>query len=269
MGDEFNPASRLRPPSRSALEHGVNKVYRWVGVAVGLSLVLLVIVLWWQRDREESVPMPDFASIENTDEKKATFFNFLRPFIEKANAELLADREILLDLSGQSRLSSRDEAWLRETAQRFGFEIAEGDPLPESLVKDLLVRVDKIPASLALAQAALESGWGTSRFARQGNNLFGIWCYEPGCGIVPKRRPPGRTYEVKRYATPENSFLDYMENLNSNSAYRELWRIRASLRSDGQPIRGTALAAGLTRYSQEGWEYVEKVRSMIRSNGLE
>ena len=216
--------------------------------------------------------MPDFQDIDDISERKAAFFSFLEPFSEDANRAIRRDRARLLAAERRflnGPLGRREIRWLRQQMEAYGIEADPDAPLDGEALEKLELRMDIIPPSLALAQAALESGWGTSRFAQQGNNLFGIWCYEPGCGIVPERRPAGATYEVKSYPTPRQSFEDYMRNLNSNAAYRSLWLIREQRRLNGEPITGYALAEGLYRYSQEEWAYVSKVQNLILNNNLE
>ena len=132
----------------------------------------------------------------------------------------------------------------------------------------LLRRVDVVPPSLALAQAANESAWGTSRFARDGNNYFGQWCFEQGCGLVPKRRDEGRAHEVATFSSPVESVERYMANLNTHDAYRPLRERREQLRESEAPITGIQLAAGLEKYSERGEEYIAELRSMIRFNNL-
>jgi Bax protein len=132
----------------------------------------------------------------------------------------------------------------------------------------LLHRVDILPPSLVLAQAATESGWGTSRFAREGNNLFGQRTYRPGNGIVPANRPDGETHEVKRFGTLFESVRSYMRNLNTHLAYRELRDLRAQLRRSGRPLSGALLADGLNAYSTRSSDYITDVRAIIRANDL-
>lgn len=232
-----------------------------------LALILLLFILPWSCHRQ----LPDFSGIDDINERKAAFFSFLQPFTDEANAEILDQREHLQTLAERMEfapLSRRDIRFVRYLAAEYGLELAEDEPPTPEILDKLLLRVDIIPPSLALAQAALESGWGTSRFAREGNNLFGIWCYEPGCGIVPKRRPAGASYEVKAYRSPRESFTDYMRNLNTNRAYESLWQLRQTARSEDRELTGVYLADGLYRYSQEGWGYVSKVQGLIRSNQL-
>ena len=252
--------------SESKRQHWLNP-----GILIGILVVavfLIFILIPIQLDRS----LPNFSKIDDISERKAAFFDFLKPFVDRANSDILRQRERLESLQGQVSdrpLGRRSDRWVRELAAGYGLELDADSPVTAGTVADLLDRVDLIPPSMALAQAALESGWGTSRFARKGNNLYGIWCYEPGCGIVPERRPAGASYEVKKYRTPKESFEDYIHNLNTNRAYESLWQIRDSLRREGKPITGIALADGLYRYSQEGWGYVGKVQRVIQSNDLQ
>ena len=215
--------------------------------------------------------LPDFEAIDDMDARKAAFFSFLDPYVEQVNREILRQRARLARVEerlGRGPLDRRNERWLRETATAYGVGLLDDEAPSPALIDRLRLRIDIIPESMALAQAALESGWGTSRFARQGNNLFGIWCYEPGCCIVPRHRPEGADYEVAAFRSPRDAFRAYSRNLNSNPAYESMWLIRQQLRREGQVISGLLLADGLYRYSQEQWGYVEKVKSVIRSNDL-
>ena len=253
--------------------HNRGYLFRLLGIA-GLCLVLLVILILLIVRGPIAVTgpsLPDFAEITDTSERKAAFFTFLDPFVKAADAEIQEQRARLKKVGkrvGKGHLNRRDDRWIRLVAADYKVEIDPESPVESSHVTELLRRVDIIPPSLALAQAALESGWGTSRFAQQGNNLFGIWCYTPGCGIVPLQRPAGATYEVTKYESPRESFEDYIQNLNSNRAYQALWELRENLRADGRPVTGLDLVDGLYRYSEEGWTYVGKIQRVIRTNDL-
>lgn len=236
-----------------------------IPVAAIVLIVALIPVSPWRE-------LPDFGEIDDIDERKAAFFEYLGPFVDRSDFDILRQRERLQAVRGQltdSPMSRRSERLVRQLAEAYELELDPDSPVSAEQLDSLLDRVDIIPQSLALAQAALESGWGTSRFAQQGNNLYGVWCYEPGCGIVPKRRPAGASYEVKKYRSPKESFDDYIQNLNTNPAYESLRQIRASLRREGKPLTGLALSDGLYRYSQEGWGYVGKIQRLIRSNNLQ
>ena len=132
-----------------------------------------------------------------------------------------------------------------------------------------MLKIDEIPASLVLAQSANESGWGTSRFATQAKNMFGIWCFREGCGVKPLRREAGRKYEVAKYNTVEESVEAYMLNINSHRAYRELRNIRSTARATDNNLSGIALAEGLAGYSARGEQYVKEIKQLIRVNKLQ
>ncbi|MDQ8187503.1 glucosaminidase domain-containing protein [Pelagicoccus sp. SDUM812002] len=251
----------------------------WMFAAAGLSLLFIAVYSAFSvveniiEDSEhyEEVHLPNFAAITTGNDRKQAFFDFLEPFVAEANGNILEERAAALKLEAyferNGRLNgSRMEAF---NDQRQIYKLDPVESASSRSFEELLNRVDTIPASLALAQAAIESGWGTSRFARQGNNLFGMWCYEPGCGLVPKRRSPGKTHEVTVYRSPRESFLAYLRNLNTGSAYTALRDIRAAHRENGVEPTGRDLAPGLVRYSQERWTYVDKVRGMISANGLD
>ncbi len=239
-----------------------------LGVGCGLVAALLVIVII--RTGPPATNLPDFTSFENVGEKKEAFFNFLLPIVERENGRILSSRKKLEEFTGRfldgKRISRGKKKWLNRLAEQY--DLPEQDSLSEEFFTQLLTRVDIIPASLALAQAANESGWGTSRFAVKGNNLFGIWCYTPGCGIVPRRRASGATHEVKKYKDISGCVEDYLRNLNKNRAYMELRSIRARERRSGNLPSGYRLASGLVRYSSRGQAYVEEIQSTIRINGL-
>nr|WP_285817562.1 glucosaminidase domain-containing protein [Echinimonas agarilytica] len=127
-------------------------------------------------------------------------------------------------------------------------------------------RINTVPVALALAQAAKESGWGTSRFARQGNNLFGQWCFSKGCGLVPLQRKPGAKHEVATFDSPAYSVDAYVRNINANGAYQLLRQHRQSLQNQAMPELVKALILGLGSYSERGQAYVHEVDAMIDNN---
>lgn len=217
----------------------------------------------------EGQDLPDFSSYANVDKRKRAFFEFLRPIARSVNDEIRAIRRRLKDLAGEvaeGELARSDRIWVREMADRYRVEKAER-PLRE-VAAGLLRKVDVIPVSLVLAQGAKESAWGRSRFAKEGNNLFGEWCFSPGCGMVPRQRDSGKTHEVEVFPSVRAAVASYVHNLNSHPEYRQLRGIRASLRQAGRPVSGMALAAGLHGYSAQGSDYVASVRAIIRYNRL-
>lgn len=237
---------------------------------------ILAIIAWGQCSRTPSgLPfgsdrLPDFSNYADTEEKKLAFFNFLAPHIEAVNADVLEDRRRLQEI--RTRLAAGDDPgwldrrWLGHTADRYELEMP--DPVDLAFLDLMLRRADVIAPSLIMAQAANESAWGTSRFARLGNNLFGMRTHDTGSGIVPRRRAAGATWEVAAYDSVRESIAAYVHNLNTHSSYQHLRRIRRDLRRKDRTLSGTALAGGLVRYSEKGYEYVAIIRSMIRSNDL-
>jgi Bax protein len=216
----------------------------------------------------ETIPA-DINSSVSTAAKKRTFFMGLLPMVLLVNQEIENDRteiQEILERRSESRLQTDDRERLSEISKRYGLR---GNPFVDHRTRSrLLRRVDTIPPALVLAQAANESGWGTSRFAREGNNLFGQWTFKPGSGIVPKGRPPGATYEVRKFPSLYQSIRSYMNNLNRHGAYRKLREIRYELRKSGQPVSGMELAKGLLKYSQRGEEYIREIQAMIHQNKL-
>jgi Bax protein len=235
----------------------------WLLGGVGLALAVLVATLSLLSRKG----MPDFREYEAGPDRKGEFLGFLRPMIEAENARVLEDRRRLEELAERADLGWLDRWWLDGLAGDYGLDPEESDD--EALVEALRLRVDAVPVSLALAQAAKESGWGTSRFARKGYNLFGQRCYEPGCGLVPRSRDPGRRHEVAAFASPEESVASYVRNINTHDGYQGFREERARLRAAGQRLSGVLLADELDRYSERREDYIREVKRMIRVNDLE
>jgi len=210
--------------------------------------------------------LPDFTRYQGTAERKRAFFSFLYPRIVLANSRILLEREYLDFLAGKGTLTDRELAWLSEHASRLRIEEENGSDAQFALLRK---RLDVIPPSLILAQAANESAWGTSRFAVEGNNLFGQWCFTRGCGLVPLNRADRADHEVAVFASPFQSVRAYIQNLNRHPAYQQVRDIRQQDRLAGRALSGTDLAAGLLAYSERGAEYIEEIRTMIRHNNLE
>lgn len=210
-------------------------------------------------------PLPDFSVYSDVTEKKAAFFSFLYPRIVLANSRVLIERENLLMLQAMPELGEIEKTWLAAQAKRLRVDAKLGS---KAMYTALLSRLDIIPPSLVLAQAANESAWGTSRFAREGNNLFGQWCFSSGCGLVPASRNEGASHEVARFQSPYGSVRAYVQNLNRHASYKSLRNLREQHRKADQFPSGIALAAGLQHYSERGQPYVQEIRSMVRYNNL-
>ena len=218
--------------------------------------------------RDDSGTLPDFTGIKDIERRKNEFFAFLQPLVRAENERLLEVRRRLGYIHDHVRfhrpLNRQDSRWLSEMVDEFRSPVT--DPTAPEFWDELLRRVDALPEELVLVQAANESAWGTSRFARQGNNLFGQWCFQPGCGMVPAGRPQGATYEVASFESVAESIGSYMHNLNTGKVYDELRRLRAASRATGQDPDAAELAKGLTRYSERGMAYVTEIRAMLRHN---
>lgn len=247
--------------------------YLFVTYAAGC----LVLALWLSSLNSQAIvskpklgPLPDFSSIQDTKTKKLAFFNYLRPAIEQQNEHYLILREnissIKIHLDSGKRISNADKKLITQLGKRY--RVNDELPLAQQ-VDALLRRVDIIPESMVLAQAAMESGWGSSRFAREANNLFGQWCFTQGCGLVPSRRTSGKKHEVKLFSSVDAAIADYFRNINSHPAYKKVRQIRADERLAKQDISGYKMVAGLDKYSIKGQVYIDELRSMIRGNKLE
>lgn len=207
----------------------------------------------------------DMVSIRLVEQRKRAFIKSVLPLVLRANDAVLVERRHLKAVIGHLRagraLSLSQQAWLADLADRYGGEASD----PEALLK----RVDVVPISLALAQAAEESGWGTSRFARQGNAVFGQWTWDTEIGIVPRDRPRGRNHLVRKFPALQHSVSAYVANLNSNPAYAAFREARARKRQKGEQLVGAALAGHLTAYSERGAAYVRTLRTIIGQNDLQ
>lgn len=261
--------------------HSEQNKERAVAVLTGLSLILLIVVVTTvaptQRP-ETPAPLaldpiaifPDFGAISNVNVKKQQFFDYLEDYVNSENERVLSLREELLPLAEMSQkdiaFSEREVEWLLEVAETYNLD-SEDSPDSE-LLNELMLRVDVLPPSLVLAQAANESAWGTSRFALEGNNLFGQWCFVEGCGIVPRRRASGATHEVKSFDSVAGAVSAYFTNINTNQSYEYLRELRADMREEDQTIDSMVLAFGLGRYSQRGDHYVDEVQNIIMQNDL-
>ncbi|MCR9260279.1 MAG: glucosaminidase domain-containing protein [Pseudomonadaceae bacterium] len=240
-----------------------NKLVAGIAALVILGTITGV---WMQRP----MPLPDFEH-PVVEVKKQAFFDYLSPAIEHINEEIRAERTWLLELAQPeeiNNLSLLQAEQLQTLASDYDLDPQAVDS-NQSLVEELLLRIDVIPKSLALVQAAKESGWGSSRFARHGYNLFGQQCFDKGCGFTPAERKAGRSHEVAEFDSVESAVRAYMHNLNTHYRYQGFRELRAQLRQQDEALTGTRLAHGLNAYSERGKVYIEEIIALIRHNGLE
>jgi Bax protein len=199
---------------------------------------------------------------------KAKFVQQILPIIQQENRRLIKLRYRILNtfilLNRGYQLKPQDKDWLISLAKKYK---VKGDPLTEIKSRvEILKKVDIIPVSLALAQAANESAWGQSRFSIEANNLFGIWTFNKKNGLKPKERDEGKKHLVRKFEHIDESIQYYMLTLNRHAAYRKMRNIRQQLRNSELPITGDAMAKGLEKYSEKGTEYVELIQNLIRQN---
>ena len=236
---------------------------------VAFTFLLACIIVIYRSLNPAFLELPDFQNYSAGAERKAAFITFLEPMVVARNKNLLKQRaelgSIAEKISNDKSPNWADKRFLDQLATLYHIDKTEfaGN---EQLLNTLLYMVDVIPPALVVAQAANESAWGTSRFAREANNLFGQWCYTKGCGLIPKARTPGSSHEVRAFENVEESIAGYFLNLNTHEQYAMLRDIRQSLRNSGQSVTATSLADGLLYYSERREAYVKDIKSMIRIN---
>ncbi|KAB0482693.1 glucosaminidase domain-containing protein [Vibrio sp. IB15] len=214
---------------------------------------------------------PDFAAIEDVNEKKDTFFSYLRSSINIENKRITKERAFLTKLSeaGMNNVDSEDASYAKRLGKLYSLPVPSTG-IDDAWLKEMLNRVNVLPEALVLTQAANESAWGTSRFATKANNYFGHWCYTKGCGLVPLQRNEGSSHEVATFSSSQESVHRYFMNLNRNRAYADLRAIRAKLAAQGDDLltteTATELTNGLLKYSERGSDYVTDLQAMIRHN---
>ncbi|MGB1262611.1 MAG: glucosaminidase domain-containing protein [Cognaticolwellia sp.] len=214
-----------------------------------------------------NVSLPDFAGIRDVKEKKRQFFAFIKPAVLAENKRILSIRieveRLIAQLTLEEPFSDEEHALVAKLIKQY--RVSKKFSLLRQLY-ELQLKIDIIPPALVLVQAANESAWGTSRFARIGLNFFGVWCYKKGCGMVPSGRNVGAKHEVAAYDSVEQGVARYLKNINTNSAYVVFRTIRGQLREQDQTLAPEILATGLMPYSERGTDYVLELTEMIRHN---
>ena len=197
--------------------------------------------------------------IENTKKRKEFFIQIVLPLIIKENSNIRIDRKNLFKIINKSNNTNLEKQWLGKKYKQYG--VVPGD------LSSLKIRMDEIPVSLAIAQAAKETGWGTSRFAQEGNALFGQWTWS-GEGLKPKEAKEGEGHKVMKFNVLQASVRAYQRNLNTHSTYRDFRRARAELRDLGKPLDSLELSKYLNKYAETGNQYVEVLQKIIKQNKL-
>lgn len=206
---------------------------------------------------------PDFYyKIKNTQKQKQAFTNIMLPLIDNENQKIMALREKIINIFNDPNLllNTKELAFLAKVAKNYKIK----DILNE---KEYLIKIDKIPPSLALAQAAIESGWGKSRFVKEANNIFGHWEYSDD-GIAPKSTYEHIkiAYSIKIFPSIEDSIRVYFRNLNRNLAYKEFRKKRAEFRKKHKLFTGIDASDTLKYYSQLKGEYISRLKNLITYN---
>ena len=201
----------------------------------------------------------DLDELQSTKLKKETFIKIVLPLIVAENERILADREKLTTLANKKFTTDLEKQWIRQ--KLLEYKVKKGD------LKELLVRIDIIPTSIALAQAAKESGWGTSRFALEGNAIFGQWTWD-GQGIAPLKRDGDKNHKILKFPILRASVKAYKNNLNTHKSYFKFREKRNQLRDKNKNITGLALTSTLKNYAQTGSEYTKILNQIITQNRL-
>ena len=201
----------------------------------------------------------EMKKIENSKKKKNLFIQILLPLIIKENNYIRLDRKKLFNVLNKSKNTRADKVWLNSKFKQYG--VVNKDL---SLLK---IRMDEVPISMAIAQAAKETGWGTSRFAQEGNALFGQWTWS-GEGIKPSDADDESTHKVMKFKILQASVRAYQRNLNTHSSYKDFRSARAELREQGKKLDSIILSVYLDKYAETGKEYVRVLQQIIRQNNL-
>lgn len=248
---------------------------RSLKISEGASAIRLFAAYGYDIDdiRQNQSPVPrlylsrlprELPLMRDVKERKKLFITTMLPLILRVNSHITQDRDKLIHLlikhQANAKLSTGDLYWInRKLAD---YKITNGDP------KELLRRINIIPPSLALTQAAIESGWGTSRFAQKGNALYGQWTWGQSAGMVPKGREAGKTHKIKTFRFLIEAVEGYAHNLNTHKAYRGFREERAKFSPGAQDINVMPLLETLLSYSERGQDYVDTLKQIIRLNRL-
>ncbi|MDA8858432.1 glucosaminidase domain-containing protein [Candidatus Pelagibacter sp.] len=201
----------------------------------------------------------EIVKIENVKKRKDFFIQIILPLVIDENNSIKLDRMKLFSILNKSKNTKTEQEWLNVKFKQYG--VVNKD------LSTLKVRMDEVPVSIAIAQAAKETGWGTSRFAQEGNALFGQWTWS-GEGIKPTDAEDDSTHKVMRFKVLQASVKAYQRNLNTHSSYKNFRSARAELRDEGKKLDSMMLTEYLDKYAETGKEYVKILQQIIRQNNL-
>ncbi|MDA7824579.1 glucosaminidase domain-containing protein [Candidatus Pelagibacter sp.] len=202
----------------------------------------------------------ELKKIENSKKRKEFFIQIVLPLIIKENNIIKKDRRTLFEIINKSNNTDSEIQWLDKKYKQYGIKSKD--------LTTLKIRMDEIPVSLAIAQAAKETGWGTSRFAQEGNALFGQWTWS-GEGLKPKDAKEGEDHKVMKFNILQASVRAYQRNLNTHSTYKDFRKARAELRDSNKSLDSMELSKYLNKYAETGNQYVEVLQKIIEQNKLQ
>ena len=201
----------------------------------------------------------EIKNIENVKKRKELFIQIVLPLIIQENNNIRLDRRTLFSIINKSNNTNLEKQWLNKKYKQYGIKSKD--------LSTLKMRMDIVPTSLAIAQAAKETGWGTSRFAQEGNALFGQWTWS-GEGLRPKDAEDGKNHKVMKFNILQASVRAYQRNLNTHSTYKDFRKARAKLRDSNKPLDSMELSKYLNKYAETGNQYVEVLQKIIKQNKL-
>tara|TARA_Y100001970_G_scaffold284226_1_gene401142 strand:+ start:1031 stop:2095 length:1065 start_codon:yes stop_codon:yes gene_type:complete len=201
----------------------------------------------------------EIKKISDTKKRKNMFIKIVLPLIVKENTKIRIDRKRLFSILNKNSNTTIEKKWLEKKYKQYG--VRQNDLLT------LKIRMDEIPVSLAIAQAAKETGWGTSRFALKGNALFGQWTWS-GEGLKPKDAEEGQDHKVMKFHSLQLSVRAYLRNLNTHSSYKNLRKARTDLRNQNKTLDSLVLSKHLDKYAETGSQYIDVLQKIIQQNNL-
>jgi len=201
----------------------------------------------------------EITKIENAKKRKDLFIQIILPLVIAENNNIKSDRNKLFNILNKSKNTKAEQSWINSKFKQYG--VVNKD------LSTLKVRMDEVPVSMAIAQAAKETGWGTSRFAQEGNALFGQWTWS-GEGIKPSEADDDSTHKVMKFNVLQASVKAYQRNLNTHSTYKDFRSARAELRDNDEKLDSIILSEYLDKYAETGKEYVKILQQIIRQNNL-
>ena len=201
----------------------------------------------------------EITKIENNKKRKDLFIQIILPLVIAENNNIKSDRKKLFSILNKSKNTKAEQGWINSKFKQYG--VVNKD------LSTLKIRMDEVPVSMAIAQAAKETGWGTSRFAQEGNALFGQWTWS-GDGIKPSEADDDSTHKVMKFKVLQASVKAYQRNLNTHSTYKDFRSARAELRDNDEKLDSIILSEYLDKYAETGKEYVKILQQIIRQNNL-